>query len=120
MPTVEPRQAIWSLSGPLVVDLAARHAGFEFSASSTMVVARIRRADSPRAVRTATLSAEQRTLVPVAPGNGTLIISPVALRPSLENMGVRINELVNVGGFSSGQRCFLDQHRKSVLLKAAH
>ena len=52
--------------------------------------------------------------------NGTLIISPVAHRPSLENMGVRTNEVVNVGEFSSGQRCFLDYHRKSVLLKAAH
>ena len=52
--------------------------------------------------------------------DGELIISPVAHRPSLEGMGVRTNETVNVGGFSSGQKNFLDYHRKSVLLKAAH
>ena len=52
--------------------------------------------------------------------DGTLIISPVAHHLSLERMGVRTNEVVNVGGFSAGQRSFLDFHRKSVLLKAAH
>jgi hypothetical protein len=52
--------------------------------------------------------------------DGELIISPVAHRPSLERMGVRTNEVVNVGGFSAGQRSFLDFHRRSVLLKAAH
>jgi hypothetical protein len=52
--------------------------------------------------------------------NGELIISPVAHRESLENMGVRTGEVVNVGGFSAGQRSFLDFHRKSVVLKAAH
>ena len=52
--------------------------------------------------------------------DGTLIISPVAHPLSLERMGVRTNEVVNVGGFSAGQRSFLDFHRKSVLLKAAH
>ena len=52
--------------------------------------------------------------------NGELIISPVAHRPSLERMGIETKAVVNVGGFSSGQRSFLDFHRKSVLLKAAH
>jgi hypothetical protein len=52
--------------------------------------------------------------------NGSLIISPVAHRPSLERMGIDVRGQVNVGGFSAGQRSFLDFHRKSVLLKAAH
>jgi hypothetical protein len=33
-------------------------------------------------------------------------------------MGVPIKEAVNVGGFSSGQRTFLEYHRDAVLLKA--
>lgn len=49
--------------------------------------------------------------------NGTLIISPVAHRPSLERMGVDTNRALNVGGFTSGQKQFLDFHRTSVLLK---
>ncbi len=49
---------------------------------------------------------------------GTLIISPVAHRPSLERMGVETRSLVNVGGFTEGQRSFLDFHRNSVLLRA--
>jgi hypothetical protein len=52
--------------------------------------------------------------------NGELIVSPVAHRPSLERMGIETNAVVNVGGFSSGQKSFLDYHRKMVLLKAAH
>jgi len=50
---------------------------------------------------------------------GRLIISPVAHLPSLERMGIKINEAVNVGSFTSGQKQFLDFHRNSVLLKAA-
>jgi hypothetical protein len=50
--------------------------------------------------------------------NGTLIISPVAHRPSLERMGIDTNGVVNVGGFTAGQRDFLAFHRTSVLLKA--
>jgi putative restriction endonuclease len=50
--------------------------------------------------------------------NGTLIISPVAHRPSLERMGIETSSVVNVGGFTAGQREFLDFHRTSVLLKA--
>jgi putative restriction endonuclease len=52
--------------------------------------------------------------------NGMLIVSPVAHKLSLERMGVRTNEVVDVGGFSAGQKSFLDFHRKSVLLKAAN
>src|SRR5450756_2724403 len=51
--------------------------------------------------------------------NGELIISPVAHRPSLDRMGIDTTGTVNVGGFSSGQKSFLDFHRKMVLLKAA-
>jgi len=50
--------------------------------------------------------------------NGTLILSPVAHCPSLEKMGVKTTEIINVGGFTEGQKHFLDYHRDCVLLKA--
>lgn len=50
--------------------------------------------------------------------NGTLIVSPVAHHPSLQRMGIDISEPVNVGGFSSGQKRFLDFHRNAVLLQS--
>jgi HNH endonuclease len=50
--------------------------------------------------------------------NGRLIISPVAHRPSLQRMGIDIVGVVNVGGFTSGQKEFLDYHRNAVLLQA--
>jgi hypothetical protein len=50
--------------------------------------------------------------------NGTLIVSPVAHKPSLEQMGIDTNGIVNVGGFTSGQKRFLEFHRNSVLLQA--
>jgi hypothetical protein len=50
---------------------------------------------------------------------GDLIISPVAHRPSLHRMGLETGRVVNVGGFTSGQRKFLDYHRNYVLLRAA-
>jgi hypothetical protein len=34
-------------------------------------------------------------------------------------MGIDTTNAVNVGGFSSGQRTFLDFHRNAVLLQAA-
>ena len=49
---------------------------------------------------------------------GRLIISPVAHRPSLERMGVDTEKAVNVGGFTTGQKAFLDFHRNAVLLQA--
>jgi len=52
-------------------------------------------------------------------GNGNLIISPVAHRPSLEKMGVETNRTINVGGFSEGQKHYLEFHRDMVLLKIA-
>jgi putative restriction endonuclease len=51
--------------------------------------------------------------------SGTLIISPVAHRPSLQRMGIETQGLVNVGGFTEGQRAFLEYHRNMVLLKTA-
>ena len=50
--------------------------------------------------------------------SGALIISTVAHRPSLQRMGVETERLMNVGGFTAGQRKFLDFHRQAVLLKA--
>src|SRR5206468_11653267 len=38
---------------------------------------------------------------------GKLIISPVAHRPSLERMGINTTNVVNVGGFTSGQKAIL-------------
>jgi putative restriction endonuclease len=40
-------------------------------------------------------------------GTGELLISPVAHTPSLERMGVRTRERVNVGTFAAGQRTLL-------------
>jgi len=50
--------------------------------------------------------------------NGELLISPVAHRPSLIRMGVPVDERLNVGSFSEGQRQFLEFHRNRVLLAA--
>lgn len=49
---------------------------------------------------------------------GPLIISPVAHRPSLQRMGIETERVLNVGGFTEGQRRFLDFHRNAVLLRA--
>ena len=49
--------------------------------------------------------------------SGELIISPIAHEPSLNRMGVITDHLVNVGGFTDGQRHFLNYHRESVLLR---
>jgi hypothetical protein len=40
--------------------------------------------------------------------NGRLVISPVAHRPSLERMGIETRRPVNVGGFTSAQKAFLE------------
>src|SRR5258707_11719500 len=52
-------------------------------------------------------------------GDGRLIISPVAHRPSLLKMGIEVSGEVNVGQFTAGQRHFLEYHRDLVLLKTA-
>ena len=51
--------------------------------------------------------------------SGNLIISPVAHKLSLQRMGVETERLINVGGFTAGQRQFLDFHRNAVLLRIA-
>lgn len=50
---------------------------------------------------------------------GDLIVSPVADRPSLVRMGIQVDQQVNVGAFSEGQRQFLEYHRESVLKQSA-
>jgi putative restriction endonuclease len=50
--------------------------------------------------------------------NGQLIISPVAHKPSLQRMGIEISKVVNVGGFTGGQKRFLEFHRNAVLLQS--
>jgi hypothetical protein len=50
--------------------------------------------------------------------DGILIISPVAHRPSLQRMGIETEKIVNVGGFTSDQKQFLDFHRNAVLLQS--
>jgi putative restriction endonuclease len=50
--------------------------------------------------------------------NGTLIISPVAHNSSLRRMGIETEKITNVGGFTAGQKQFLDFHRNSVLLQS--
>ncbi len=51
--------------------------------------------------------------------NGSLLVSPVAHRESLQRMG--LDEAIlrrNVGGFSEGQRSYLAFHRDSVFLQS--
>jgi hypothetical protein len=50
--------------------------------------------------------------------DGRLIISPVAHRDSLERMGIDTSRVINVGGFTSGQKSFLEFHRTAVLLQS--
>lgn len=50
--------------------------------------------------------------------DGTLLISPVAHRLSLQRMSIPIDEKFNAGGFSAGQRAYLDFHRNSVFLQS--
>lgn len=51
--------------------------------------------------------------------SGELIISRVAHLPSLLRMGIETQKTVNVGGFTEGQRRYLEFHRTAVLLRAA-
>ena len=51
-------------------------------------------------------------------GDGRLLVSPVAHGPSLQRMGVPVSDRVNVGGFSEGQRRYLEFHRERVFLEA--
>lgn len=49
---------------------------------------------------------------------GTVLISPVANKPALQRMGVSTGEVINVGGFSTEQKKYLDFHRNYVFLEA--
>ena len=49
-------------------------------------------------------------------GDGRLLVSPVAHRPSLARMGVPVDREVEVGGFSAGQAKYLAFHRDQVWL----
>jgi hypothetical protein len=50
--------------------------------------------------------------------NGTVLISPVAHKPSLQRMGVSIDQTINVGSFSDQQKQHLDFHRNFVFLES--
>lgn len=50
--------------------------------------------------------------------NGDVLISPVAHRESLARLGIQAGPL-NVGGFSQGQRRYLEFHREYVLLRSS-
>lgn len=53
-------------------------------------------------------------------GDGTVLISPVAHRESLVRMGVDPTKPKNVGGFSNGQKQFLEFHRENVFLRSRY
>jgi len=51
--------------------------------------------------------------------NGDVIVSPVADKLNLPKLGLSLAKSVNVGGFTSGQREYLNFHRSSILLQAS-
>jgi putative restriction endonuclease len=51
--------------------------------------------------------------------NGDVVISPVADKLNLPKLGLALAKSINVGGFTSSQRKYLDFHRSSILLKAS-
>jgi len=50
--------------------------------------------------------------------NGQLLVSDVAHKESLRRMGVPVGESRNVGGFSDGQKRYLEFHRENLFLEA--
>ncbi len=50
--------------------------------------------------------------------NGDVLVSPVAHGDSLARMGLASSHKINVGGFSEGQRRYLEFHRENVLLRS--
>lgn len=52
--------------------------------------------------------------------DGTLLIAPVAHKPSLQKMGVPTEKTVKVGNFTGGQKRYLEFHRDSVFLQSKH
>ena len=51
-------------------------------------------------------------------GNGDVLVSPIADRNSMDQMGIVGNMLENVGAFSQKQRQYLEFHRDMVFLQA--
>lgn len=51
--------------------------------------------------------------------SGELLLSPVAHEESLNRMGIPVDRVLNVGGFSDSQKGFLEFHRSKVFLKKA-
>ncbi len=49
-------------------------------------------------------------------GDGRLLVSPVAHRESMMRMGIEVTMPISVGGFTSGQRHYLEYHRENVFL----
>ncbi len=49
--------------------------------------------------------------------SGRLVVSPVADDVSLKRMGLDPSAAMNVGGFTSGQKSYLDYHRDEILLQ---
>jgi hypothetical protein len=49
--------------------------------------------------------------------NGDLLLSPVADHLDLPRMGIDLNRPLNVGTFTSGQKVYLNFHRRDLLLK---
>lgn len=50
--------------------------------------------------------------------DGAVVISPVAHRASLNQMGLITDGSLNVGSFTGGQKSYLEYHRDCILLKA--
>lgn len=50
--------------------------------------------------------------------NGRLLVAPRADETSLNRMGVVTDQSLNVGGFTAGQRKFLDFHRNEIFLES--
>jgi putative restriction endonuclease len=51
-------------------------------------------------------------------GSGRLLVLPVAHKPSLEKMGVKADDQIDVGVFAEGQRRYLDWHQAYVFLES--
>lgn len=64
----EPTRAIWRPGDALVLNLSPRNSLFHFPPSSILKAARLRKAGSPRDVRTAFLNSNTPTRTPVVPG----------------------------------------------------
>ena len=49
---------------------------------------------------------------------GTLLVLPIAHEESLRRMRMPVDEVRNVGGFTEGQKRYLEFHRESLFLSA--